>query len=346
MNKKLIAMAVAASFAAPLAAHAEATPYAKVQFELFSFDDGKTDAAGSTKGNYIGDKERGQFGLKGSEDLGNGLKSFAKAEFDFIGGNADSEFGTETDSNGDTTKGNGTRVREISAGISGGFGEVQIGTLKSAYKYTGGVKYDAFVATTLEARKAYGMSGLHNGFINNALAYKGKFGGLGVWVTYSPDDTDRDGDGKKDAGEMTGAVSFSGGNFEAFVSTYQYGGSDSTKDYSSNKIGGKFKFGGSMSVMAQYEMMDYSAANSDITHTYVAFNMGFGKTSLAVQYGIQDKDETTDTNNSGTMLTVGANHKFSKNTRVFVGYKKLDGDAAGTSAKDDTYISAGLRVDI
>lgn len=343
MNKKLIAIAVAAGLA-PLVAQAETTPYAHIQFEVANIDDGTNKAVTVT------DRERGRIGLKGSEDLGNGLTAIGVAEFDFVGGNNDSEFGDAkvTDSNGDTStvRGNGLRIREIMAGIKAGFGEIQIGTLKSAYKYTGGVNYDPFVTTTLEARGAYGMSGGtkgHNGFLNNALAYKGNFGPIGAWVTYSPDETDRDGDNKKDAGEYTAAVSFSSGNIEAFVARYDSGLSNSTKEYSSNKLGGKFSMGGGTAITAQYEMAD--SAGTDITNTFIGFQFGMGTNTLVAQYGIQDKDEAVDTNNSGTMLTVGAIHKFSKKARAFVGYKKLDGDAA-TNATDETTMSVGLRVDI
>lgn len=250
MNKKLIALAVAASFAAPMAAHAEATPYAQIQFELANTD------SNGTKSVRVTDKERGRVGLKGSEDLGNGMKAIAKAEFDIVGGNDDSEFGDPTDTTSAAddehthtvkVRGNALRVREIMAGIKAGFGEIQIGTLKSAYKYTGGVKYDPFVTTTLEARGAYGMSkgsSGHNGFINNALAYKNKFGPVSLWVTFSPDDTDRDSDNKKDAGEMTYGVKFNSGNLEAFVSGYDSGVSSTSSEYTATKFGGKFKLGG------------------------------------------------------------------------------------------------------
>ncbi|MDH5408490.1 MAG: porin, partial [Gammaproteobacteria bacterium] len=223
MNKKLIALAVGAAMA-PMAAQAEITPYAHIQFELANIDDG-TDTS-----MRITDRERGRIGVKGNHDVGGGMKAFATAEFDFVGGNDDSEFGdaVDTDDNGDEVKvrGNALRVREISAGVKGGFGQVEIGTLKSAYKYTGGVKYDPFVTTTLEARGAYGMSGGkdfggamgHNAFVNNAIGYKNKAGALSFWLTYSPDDSDTDNDNQGDDGQMTYAVKFAGGNFEAFLS--------------------------------------------------------------------------------------------------------------------------------
>lgn len=43
-------------------------------------------------------------------------------------------------------------ARDLMVGLKGGFGTLELGSLKSAYKYGGGVKYDPFVATMLEAR--------------------------------------------------------------------------------------------------------------------------------------------------------------------------------------------------
>lgn len=339
MNKKLIAIAVAGAIAPMAAVHAETTPYAQIQFEVANIDDGSTSEVTVT------DRERGRIGLKGSEDIGNGMQAIGIAEFDFVGGNKDSEFGDGTDSNGDTFRGNALRVREIMAGIKGGFGEIQIGTLKSAYKYSGGVKYDPFVTTTLEARGNYGMTAKtsgQNGFINNALAYKNKFGALGVWATYSPDQTDRDGDGTKDGGEYTLAVSFNAGALEAFGARYDSGLSDSTKQYSSNKIGAKFKLGSGMAIMGQYEKGD--KAGTDLKTMFIGFHLGLGKNTIVLQAGNTKLDDGVDDANDGSYMAVGAIHKFSKKARVFVGYKKSKGK--DSPATEETVTSIGLRVAI
>ena len=348
MNKKLIALAVGAAMA-PMAAQAETTAYSHIQFELANIDNG-TDSAMS-----VTDRERGRIGLKGSEDIGGGMKAIGLVEFDFEGGNRDSEFGGNKTTSQTTTVGAGTlahshdvttstrnalRIREVMAGIKGSFGEVQIGTLKSAYKYTGGVKYDPFVTTTLEARGNYGMSGGamgHNAFINNALGYKNKFGAVNVWVTYSLDETDTDNDGQGDDGQMTYGLKFGGGNFEAFLSGVDRG--TSKADYSSNKLGGKFKMG-NMALLGQYEMTDLNG--TDRTNLFLGFQMNMGKNQIVAQYGVQEVDDSVDNDNDGTYLTVGLIHKFSKNARAFVGYKSEEGE--GT--REETVTSVGLRVAI
>ena len=340
MNKKLIALAVAAGIA-PIVAHAETTPYANIQFELANIE---SKAGGTTtKAVNVTDRERGQIGLKGSEDLGNGLSAIAKAEFDFVGGNRDSEFGNETSTS--TEKGNALRVREIMAGLKGGFGEFQIGTLKSAYKYTGGVTYDPFVATTLEARGNFGMTAGdmgQNAFINNALAYKGKFGPIGAWITYSPDDTDRDADGKKDGGQYTYGVKYNAGNIEAFIAGDDAKYSLASKKYKSTKVGGKFSMGGGTAIKLQYEKGD--KAGKDLITTFLGAEFGMGTNTLVAQVGTTKLDDGKDDTNDGSYMALGAIHKFSKKSRAFVGYKTKK--AKDSPATEDTVLSVGLRVDI
>lgn len=346
ISKKLIALAVGTSMAAPMAAQAEITTYAHIQFELANIDNG-TDAD-----MFITDRERGRIGMKGSNDLGDGMKAFAVAEFDIVGGNDDSEFGDAEDTTGVPSagalhthdvkvRGNAFRIREVMAGLQGGFGTVEIGTLKSAYKYTGGIKYDPFVTTTLEARGNYGMSGGnigHNSFINNAIAYKNKVGAVDFWLTYSPDATDTDDDAIGDDGQMTYAIKYNDSNFEVFLSGVDQG--TSLTDYSSNKLGGKYKFGGNMAIMGQYEMNDVNG--TDRTYIFLGFQLKSGKQRYVFQYGVRDTDDGVKNNADGTYVTLGAIHHFNKSTRLFSGYKSRDG--GGTL--EDSVLTVGLRVDI
>ncbi|MDH5712019.1 MAG: porin [Gammaproteobacteria bacterium] len=351
MNKKLLTLAFGAALAVPLVVQADTTAYAHVQFELANIDNG-TDAD-----MYVRDVERGRIGLTGNHDLGDGLEGFATVEFDYVGGNDDSEFGDATDttttdaanpadpltyhSHEVRVRGNALRVREISAGLKGGFGYFEIGTLKSAYKYTGGYNYDAFVATTLEARGNYGMSGGdmgHNSFINNAMAYKNKFGPVDVWVTYSLDATDTDGDTIADDGQMTYAFSFNSGKFEAFLSGVDRG--TSLSDYSSNKLGGKFNLSNNMAVLGQYEMNDLNGTDRD--YLFLGFQMKQGKKLFAFQYGMRDTDDGVDNDADGTYMSLGAIHKYNNAVSLFAGYKTKEGEGN----LDETILSAGLRVDI
>ena len=129
------------------------------------------------------DNAQGRVGLKAAEDLGDGMTGLAKFEF-----KADTSDNTTSGSNISLT------ARESLVGLKAGWGQLELGNLKSAYKYYGGVKYDPFVSTTLEARGNGGMSGSssygkssalgtggplpnvssaygHNGFLKQMLGY-------------------------------------------------------------------------------------------------------------------------------------------------------------------------------
>jgi len=332
MNKKLIAAAVAAACVAGApAAQAEIKVYSQVQFEITNTD---VDGA-ATDTTRVNDNQRGRFGIKGGHDLGGGLKSFAKAEFDFDGNGRDVNFGGKTERNA-------FRIREVNAGLKGGFGSIGLGTVKSAYKYAGGVKYDPFVTTQLEARGA-GMEGgtdAHNGFLNNALIYQAKFGMVKLHATYSLDDTDRDGDAQADDGELSAALSFGSKKWEAGVAIYDEAGSVSTSSQANFKLHGKMKFG-NHTVLAQYEDADTGAnVNPGSEYIWLGYQLKVGKGMVNVQYATVDVDGAT---NDREMITVGYIHKFNKKSRIFAGYQNVDFEAANS---DIDQLTVGIRVDI
>lgn len=343
MNKKLISAAIVAGLAAPMAAQADITPYAQVQFEITQTDPDASDSQVS-----VNDNQRGRFGLKGDHDLGDGLKGFAKIEFDLIGGNADSEFGRgDSGDTGGADFGNGSRIREANAGLKGDFGTFTIGTLKSAYKYTGGVKYDPFVTTNIEARRNGGMSRSvyhgtgtaavlgHNGFVSNAVSYQNSFaGGTSVWLTYSPDEQ------RNQDGEYTFAAKYEQKGWEAFVSAAASGGDTATGavDYSASKVGGQWK-NGDHKISAQYEMTSFNndgQGDDDVDILFLGYQLKMGKNILVAQLGSEDPEVSDGTD----YLALGVIHKFNKKVRIYGGYGSTDIDGSETTA-----LTAGLRVD-
>ena len=94
MNKKLVALAVAAAVVAPLAAVADTTLYGRIHTSL-EYEDGDainvfynaTPGSGLTETTLTADdtwnvrNETTRIGVKGSEDLGNGLKAIFQAEW-------------------------------------------------------------------------------------------------------------------------------------------------------------------------------------------------------------------------------------------------------------------------
>ena len=340
MNKKIIALAVASAFAAPMAAQAEMKVYGQAQIEFASF--GGTNADGAA----IIDNARGRIGFKATEDLGNGLKALAKFEFK-----------TDT-ADGNSSGGAALTKRELMVGLKGGFGEFQAGRLKTAYKYTGGVKYDPFVATVLEARGNLGMSGKvgigsiskaagHNGFVDDSIAYKNKFGNVHFWITYDLDDGGNAGSLDIDAGVTPGVVAAGGNalsaalkykqkNWELFVAMVDDDNDGiAGSSYSSTKFGGQWK-GGAHKISVQLEQIDANGFDTDAY--YVDYQLKFGKNMFDVAIGNTDFVGATD----GDFLRVALKHKFSKKTSTWVGYRATELNNTGLDAD---VISLGLRVD-
>lgn len=359
MKKNILAIAIASAVAAPVAMANGPTVYGQMQVEIASVDNSGTELSDNNARNgavtndssaiKMADNKRGRLGIKGSEDLGNGLQAIYQFEWQV-----------------DTTIGNindGARIGMV--GLKGGFGTFEAGRLKAPYKYTGGVAYDPFVTTYLEARKSGGMSGGafgQNGFWSNSIAYHNNFGKVNVWVAYGVDGgtgdetiNDTTGLGNNDnnvgnSGDLSASVKYADGNFEVFASTAMdadkantnSGDNDTGFAYTANKIGGQFK-SGNHTLSAQYEMIsdESKAANAqDSTVAFLGYQMKMGATSLVAQLGqTADDDKTKDKN----YMALGAIHKLSKKTRVFGGYRNTTQNDADDSSY--TAITAGLRID-
>lgn len=287
MNKKLLTMAVGAALAmSAVAAQAEVTVYGQLQVEhALKFDvDYKNDVNTLTDKNQSEedsaartvDNRRGRLGIKASEDLGGGMTALAHAEWQ-----------------SETTTGTAyLQDRFTYVGLKGAFGTITAGALKSPYKYTGGVNYDPFVTTTLQARSNGGMLGggieslggfaANNafgahGFIENSIGYSNKFGPVKLAATYS---LDEEGTVNGADGDYTFALSVGQGPWEAFVAATHddellanvvAGVSEDRATYDATKVGGKFKIGGgNMShtikvVAEQFSLEEDGMYSTDVT---------------------------------------------------------------------------------
>ncbi len=351
MDKKLIAMAVASAFVVPVAADAAPTMYGNLQAEIASVDNtgygenntknSRTGIATGESGTQLTDNKRGRLGFKGSEDLGGGLKAIYKFEWQ-----VDNAYGNVNDGG-----------RESWVGMKGGFGEIKAGRIKSPYKYIGGVKYDPFTTTYLEARKSGGSLGGawgQNSFWDTSISYKGKWGNLSAWAIYGLDSGDGTNNWIKDttktgASDAPGAkgdyalgVKYGTKKWEVFGLTESNPVADSSgNDWSANKVGGQMKFG-MHTINAQYESISNSTgSNLDEEYIFVGYRLKMGKNILLVNYGTRDSDTNT---NDTDYAAIGLIHRFSKKTRVFTGYRVSD-KTDSTTANELKVLTAGLRID-
>jgi len=379
MKKTLISLAVAGAFIAP-SVMAEVTTYGLVQAELSKKSWKEEDTTLATpRVNTLDlvDNANGRLGVKASEDLGNGWKGLAKLEFSIDTVDNDISKNTCTATSTSTTTITGGNVgetaatttstkctvsntislggRETMVGLKGSAGQFEAGVLQQPSKYFGGVKYDAFVATTLEARGNGGMLKNEYGegsFHFAGLGYENSFGPVKVRVTFSP---------QTDDGTTNLGVMYEANGIEAFITSAhdEKTTDDKTSTYKTSKIGGAYSMG-PHKVMLQLENAKSDPGTNLGTkadeattdkYTYLAYHGKFGKTMFIFQYGKFTDDDAADTakykSHNQTYMAIGAQFQFSKETYLFGGYKSTKADdfdpaVANSDTQSNNVISVGM----
>ncbi|MFV2057847.1 MAG: porin [Thiohalomonadales bacterium] len=370
MNKNLIAVAITAAMIAPATAMAGATFYGHAQVEVTNISHEQEKEQVGASAVYVdkptmevADNARGRIGMKASEDLGNGWKGLAVFEF-----RADTSDGSAKDpdvNNNTKIPGLALTPREHMVGVKGGAGQFELGRLRSAYKYTGGVKYDSLVTTSMEARGNGGMSKEKVGgksfaqfgtssFISNSIGYRKGFGPVKLSFTYGPETDD---------GSLSASLAYKKGGLEvfgAYVDAGDLGSATNKIDYSSYKLGGKFKMG-NHTFKLQYEGLTTDKDNTtevadadkkrSPTYTFLGYDLKMGKNVFVFQYALYDSDgqmKAVDNGASAAGAPVAADrdylalaiiHNMSKQTRIFAGYRDTSTDFNG----DEAVISVGVR---
>jgi len=377
MNKNLLALAVSAAIVAPSLASADVTVYGRAQVE-YSIED--RDGQDS---NQAVDDAAGQsrIGFKFKEKLGGGLTAFGKVEFkidlaDNRSGGTDGD-GADKGTAGDAAISGALGARDAFVGIKGSWGSITAGSHHAPYKVTGGVKWDAFNATHLQARRAGGMTGGtgiggHNGFVRNSIQYTSpNVNGFKVAFLIAPDETNVAGTENVDDGDndYSIGVNYKNGPWHAIFAHNRNNNPGAQDDEKLTKIGLKWK-SGPWALTGQYE--DVSDADrvdsggapggtaggngsayriSSGNDGNVLFLQGAykaGNNIFVATYGNTDVDVDGGNDYEHDFWAVGVIHKFSKKTRIFGGYTTTDGDndaTAGSGRVDRDAWSVGIRKD-
>ena len=333
MKKTLIATAVAAGMLASGAAQAEPTVYGILHLSIDTYADNHYDPTDPT-GDAIKTSDLNMrshtsaIGIKGSEDLGNGLKAIYKAEFQI---EPDQRNKTITD-------------RDQWIGLKAGWGKVAFGTMSSNYKQMGG-KVDPLYRTEAEGRGILNMqSGLHGGAgidggrMENTVQYTTpKMAGIEVVVntTVSGGCEGADALPGSTCDESIGAgIRWSNKSILLYAdyfdpSTLGSGPVDSTTytaaDESVMKVGGKFSTK-VFQIGGQYEMTE-DQLGGDYIFLSGLFNIN-ANNAVAASWGQQDKVSDA--------FAVAYVHMLSKQTNVYAGYGSVSADScsAGSCSYD------------
>ena len=259
--------------------------------------------------NYSGAGQWGAsaFGIKGSEDLGSGLK----ASFNL-------ESGIDTN-RGDVNNGgpSGTAAlfnRAAWVSVAGGFGEIKLGNQISpfilSYVTTLGLAGNNFLVPTLVNASAAddggtGTVGATGGFfLPNSFSYSFSAGGINGQVLRAAPNTSTDGNGV-----TAGNVSFA---IDALSVTAAISDRDAT--YKNMLIGGTYTMGGIKLAANFIDHTDKSGANADSKTTTVG---GSYALSEATTVGLNYSKTSVTGDVDPTLANLSLMHALSKRTSVY-----------------------------
>jgi len=331
MNKKLIAVAVAGTLAAPVVyadGHEGITPYARVNnaIDIKDSGDGNTvDVSGVSS----------RFGFKGTGDIGNGLTAFGRYEFS-----------TTTDKE----QVNPTDLRLGFVGLSGGFGSVAIGNQWSSYfnsvgtlisptyslgyflysSVTGGpfrasntIKYsNSFGPVSLEADFRLNESGE-----DNDVAEKINGDGYGVGATINPTDN------------ISIALAFDKEE-ENSVTDEETGAISLVDDTERSGVAAKFGFG-NFGVSIGYQHWERATEERDLVQLYLNAAIG-EKNTLLLGFGQANVDVPGSAETEPTSAFLGFYHNMGGGLKLYVEATSVDYD---DGADNFEQALIGMRID-
>lgn len=353
MKKNIIALAVASAIAAPVAMADAPTVYGQINMAVdqVNVDNAAGNDVKVDSGTQVNSRAS-RIGIKGSEDLGNGLKAIYKAEFE-----------VQIDE-GDTLKNRNQYV-----GLAGGFGTVLMGRHDTPTKMIQGKDFFNDSPYADIGKMADGMGAFGKGMENrlsDVLAYVSpEFAGVKLIAAFIPkEDEAGTADANfalanQDESSLSDIMSFGVTYGSAKKGLYLAAGMDmASKNYVAAKEGVEEE-AQHVRVVAQYAAgnlianamyQDFSGdALEDSRKEGTTYSMGLGYKmgNLMPKVQIMNVDRTEDPAGNkyedSTNYAVGLDYSFGKKTTGYVEYAMLEnkGGAVDTEAEKSA-ISVGL----
>jgi predicted porin len=352
MNKNILAIAIAAaSVVAAPSVFAKSTVYGQAHMGLGQ-QSGIANGT-DTESAFQVMSHSSRLGIKGSEDLGAGLK----AVYQF-------ETGVAFDGENSNSSGLGGQ-RNTFAGIGGGFGTVLFGKHDSPIKLVGR-KYDLFGdqignnraltgSGTIGTNNSNAVGGLVDGRHNNVIAYQSpKMGGFDALLAYVPGaagDNERDSRESQKGDAYSAQLNFKAGAFDAALGyiaintkgTAVTGIGTANNDFNAVRLAAGYSFGAAK-IVANYQN-DNAIKAFGGSGTRDVFGLGASyKVTAAGTVKAQYSMAGNWGNNASTganLLAVGYDHAMSKNTTVYANYALMDNQKNGTYSVNPSSSGSG-----
>ncbi len=336
MNKKIVALAVAAAFTTPaFADNANVTVYGKA---FMTFDQ-------ATETNKVNvqrvNTNASRFGVKGGEDLGEGLKAIYQYEVEM-----DADGGGLDDAAKTVKVGGFAKTRNSGVGIGGDFGQVMFGIWDSPLKVTHN-KIELFDNTTSwSAINTIGKSAgkdFNTRQKNMVQYWSPKMSGLQAAVMFSPDEAPATTPTQNES-ILSMSATFDQDDIYAAVA---YESRNDVKAAGVNDT--------AMRVVGKYSLADfwvggmvesiktYTAATTSVTGNNVELVGGvkMGANAISASYAKAGSTAVAPAvANDVTQLSLKYGYNFSKRTEMFAAYTSQKTNAATAVTK--TYLGGGI----
>ncbi len=320
MQKKLIALAVAAAFSAPaFADNSNVTVYGKINMDFESINNNKSNPSSVSR--VASNASR--FGLKGKEDLGDSLSAIWQLE-------------VQVDANGAAGNGLGNGTRNSQLGLKGDFGTVFFGTWDTPYKTTHNKvelfdNAGAFTSTHLVGHgTASGVTNYVTRQASDIQYWTPNLSGFQGKVSFASDTTQTATTAKKNRLSMSGEY-----ENDMFYAALGYENrpaqTQTTVTDTATRLVGAYKIDGSQIGLTYERLSIGTAANTASTQNNweLSGNYKFGNSNLGAFYAQNGKIGAI-ANTGAKMTTLRYGYNFSKRTEMYAALTSLKNDVAAS----------------
>lgn len=319
MNKLILSVAIASTlgFASQgfAAGPIDGDIYGKINVSIVNADTGTDDT-------YKLNSNASRLGVKGKTEIADGLYAVYKAEFEMCVDDGD-------------CKGQTFTQRNIMGGIKGSFGTVWAGKHDTPTKLAQN-KIDLF--NDLEGDIKSTFEGENR--VSNIVAYTSPtMNGFSTTVAMIPGEgADVDGDGKDDTGLTDGtsySVSYTMNNLYVAIA-----GDQDVDSQDLIRLVAQYKMD-ALKVGVMYQQNEDNLGTKDESGFFVSAAYQLDeKTTLKAQYGSIEDDADGDEEET---LSLGADYKLAKGTKVYVFYTDNTDSSVGKEDKEDSTFGLGME---
>ncbi len=306
MNKKYLALAVAASMAAPLAVQAQTEMpqvYGRAHLSFDYLDNGDQGAA-----NVSSNSSR--IGFRGNHPLDYGLTAFYQVEGEvFYDAGQNSSFNS----------------RDTFAGIRGDFGMLRLGRFDSPMKRVRS-RTDLFGDQVGDARNITrgALSPHYDDRLRNSIHYQTPALGpvtLDVQYATSQSGSDTGGESNSDVDAISASITFAQGPLTLIAAYEQFSGGDD--DPSAFRLGGFYDIA-DLRLTAFYQSAsdDPALGDTDVYGVGARYTIGAG--AIKAQYYANSIDDVDDADSS--MFAIGYEHRLARNFTGYINYAFVSND--------------------